>query len=95
MNRLPQNFPSLLAAEKIYKKLAKVNAGGFDELEKSAETAPNSEEKYAKKLFVLAAKMAEENFDAEVSLNKFLAKIKENFEKAEQKNQISDFFAKL
>lgn len=95
LNRLPQNFPSLLAAEKIYKKLAKVNAGGFDELEKSAETAPNSEEKYAKKLFVLAAKMAEENFDAEVSLNKFLAKIKENFEKAEQKNQISDFFAKL
>ena len=53
LNRLPQNFPSLLAAEKIYKKLAKVNAGGFDELEKSAETAPNSEEKYAKKLFVL------------------------------------------
>ena len=95
LNRLPQNFPSLLAAEKIYKKLAKVNAGGFDELEKSAETAPNSEEKYAKKLFVLAAKMAEENFDAEVSLNKFLSKIKENFEKAEQKNQISDFFAKL
>lgn len=95
LNRLPQNFPSLLAAEKIYKKLAKVNAGGFDELEKSAETAPTSEEKYAKKLFVLAAKMAEENFDAEVSLNKFLAKIKENFEKAEQKNQISDFFAKL
>lgn len=95
LNRLPQNFPSLLAAEKIYKKLAKVNAGGFDELEKSAETAPNSEEKYAKKLFVLAAKMAQENFDAEVSLNKFLAKIKENFEKAEQKNQISDFFAKL
>ena len=95
LNRLPQNFPSLLAAEKIYKKLAKVNAGGFDELEKSAETAPNSEEKYAKKLFVLAAKMAEENFDAEVSLNKFLAKIKENFETAEQKNQISDFFAKL
>lgn len=95
LNRLPQNFPSLLAAEKIYKKLAKVNAGGFDELEKSAETAPSSEEKYAKKLFVLAAKMAEENFDAEVSLNKFLAKIKENFEKAEQKNQISDFFAKL
>ena len=78
LNRLPQNFPSLLAAEKIYKKLAKVNAGGFDELEKSAETAPNSEEKYAKKLFVLAAKMAEENFDAEVSLNKFLSKIKEN-----------------
>lgn len=39
--------------------------------------------------------MAEENFDAEVSLNKFLAKIKENFEKAELNNQISDFFAKL
>lgn len=91
LNRLPECFPSLLAAEKVYKKLIK--AGVKADKETLLDMANSGD--YAKKLFALTALAAECGLDAEVELNKYIANLKKNFAQAEKNNDTSDFLNKL
>lgn len=95
LNRLPENFPALLAAEKVYKKLIKAGVGGFDKFKTSVNSQSAADKNYAKKLFAMVAQMADDGADAEIALNEFVTKIKKKFALAEQNGEISDFFEKL
>ncbi len=97
LNRLPENFPSLLAAEKVYKKLVKAGAGGAEELKKQAFAAHNesSELAFGKRLFALVAFMADAGIDAEVSLSAFVSAVKKKFAEAEKSGEFADFLKEV
>lgn len=96
LNRLPESFPALLAAQKAYKKLAKANVTlSSEELSSMANITPATERDYGKKLFALSASASNNNVDAEVALNAFVAEIKKTFEKAEKNGNTADFLRKL
>lgn len=95
LSRLPEGFPSLLAAEKVYKKLVKAGVEK-NETEMNAATAnlQPDEEGYARRLFVLAAAMADAGLDAEVVLNTYIKKLKDRFAQAEAAGDVADFLRK-
>ncbi len=75
LSRLPQDFPSLLTAQKLYKKLIKspsvINDGTGDSSSLS------------KSLFLAAALCAQSGIDAEVALREYCNKLRARVEKAE------------
>ncbi|MCI8595330.1 MAG: MazG family protein [Clostridia bacterium] len=93
LNRLPENFPSLLAAEKVYKKLVKAGVGGAEELRKEAfaERKENSEQAFGKRLFALAAVMADLGIDAETALGAYVSSVKKKFAEAEKLSDTENF----
>ena len=67
LNKLPDNFPSLLLAEKTYKKLKKA---GYD-FDPAAELNKAIENKdYAAAIYAIVGLMADNKLDAEIELNK-------------------------
>lgn len=91
INRLPECFPALLAAQKTYKKLAK--AGVAAPAVSSAHE--KSESGFAKQLFALVARAAEDGIDAEVALNAIVKACKKDFGQAEANGETADFLQKL
>lgn len=74
LNKLPDNFPSLLLAEKTYKKLKK--AGHLIDPAAELEKAMESKD-YTAAIYALVGLLADSGRDAEIELNKSVkAKIK-------------------
>lgn len=92
INRLPEGFPSLLAAQKVYKKLKKA---GIDAPLDKSDMAANDEDGYARLLFLLCARAANDDVDLEVALHKFVATLKREYTQAEKDNTTADFLQKL
>lgn len=96
LNRLPEGFPALLAAQKTYKKLKK--AGVAADLPAPSQTeidAARNEKDFARLLFLLCARAAACGVDAEPALNKLVAQAKRDFAAAEQNGDTADFLQKL
>jgi len=74
LQRIPQSFPSLLRAQKFYKKLLK--NGVVDDL-----TQPTSAEQ---QLFIAVAECAKQGLDAEVVLREYCNKILNKVQEAEK-----------
>lgn len=92
INRLPEGFPALLAAQKAYKKLHK--AGVLPPDIPSVQDA-NCEDAFGKLLFALCARASENDIDAEVALNRVVKACKRDFSQAEQSGNVADFLQKL
>lgn len=69
LQKLPQNFPSLLYAQKTHKKIKK--AGGESDPRADLDRAIASGD-YTAALYALAAVLSDEGKDAEVELNRFV-----------------------
>ena len=95
LDRLPECFPALLAAEKVYKKLLKVCDRPGDEWFERARSGGVDEKDIGKKLFAAAADAADKGVDAEVALSSFIANIKRNFAKAEASGDVKGFLKDL
>lgn len=96
LQRLPENFPALLAAEKVYKKLRKAGDTANATFFSGVAAAPaRTEAEYGKRLFALAALAAADGVDAEVALNAFVTKSKRAFATAEQNGEVADFLRTL
>ena len=98
INRLPDCFPALLAAQKVYKKLIKAGVKpNADEMSEFAtEYCKNATESdWAKKLFYLTAAMSDCGVDAEVVLSSLIARIKKEFAAAEAKDETVSFLDNL
>lgn len=67
LNKLPDNFPSLLLCQKTHKKLKKIDAAGDPESE--FKTAADKRD-YVGAIAAAAAALADEGKDAEVELNR-------------------------
>ena len=87
LNRLPDGFPSLLAAEKVYKKLRKAGVRWKNE--------PVGEEEGVRQLFALTAALADGNVDAEVALHTFITDLKRKFAAAEEAGDTEGFLQSL
>lgn len=72
LEKLPDNFPSLLYAQKTYKKLKKAGRAFEPQNELSAALEAGD---YARALVALAAAIEENGGDAEVELNKLVKQI--------------------
>lgn len=96
LNRLPECFPALLAAEKVYKKLIKAGVKADEKALAGAKacTADATEEQIARKIFWLVAATVERGVDAEAVLGSYISKLKRTFESAEKAGEISDFLIK-
>lgn len=92
INRLPEGFPALLAAQKAYKKLHK--AGVLPPDIPDIRHA-DSEDSFGKLLFSLCAHAADREIDAETALNRAVKACKRDFAQAEQSGEVADFLQKL
>lgn len=96
INRIPDNFPSLLAAQKIYRKLVKAGVDGSGILSFACDAESGiTEDEAGKKLFALCAKLSDCEIDGEVALSKIVARIKSEFASAEKSGNVTDFLNKL